>query len=301
MSFLPQFSVPILTSLSIGYLALCGFFHVRQTRMIFLPEAAIETTPTMLGLPHEELWIPVDSTPNTAGSATAEPIERIHGWWIPAKDDNAKVLLYLHGNGINIGANVDHAHRFHQLGFSVLLMDYRGYGQSEGQFPHETQVYEDAEIMWNYLTQERQIPPQQIVLYGHSLGGAIAIELATRHPNCAGLIVDGTFTSMRDMASLNPFFNLFPIDWILTQEFDSISKVADLHVPKLFIHGTADDRVPAYMSEELYQTAAAPKQLYLVPSAGHNNVAETAGLRYLQVVQQFIQPANPTPTQRVEL
>lgn len=269
--------------------------------MIFLPEAEIETTPAMVGLAHEELWLSVNAADDSPSDTTDELNERIHGWWIPAKDENAMVLLYLHGNGINIGANVAHARRFHQLGFSVLLMDYRGYGQSEGPFPHEAQVYEDAETMWNYLTQDRQIPPQRIFVYGHSLGGAIAIELATRHRNCAGVIVDGTFTSMRDMASLNPFFNLFPIDWILTQEFDSISKVADLHVPKLFIHGTADDRVPAYMSEELYQTAAAPKQLYLVPSAGHNNVAETAGLRYLQVVQQFIQQANSTPNQRVEL
>jgi pimeloyl-ACP methyl ester carboxylesterase len=271
--------VVVVGVLGIAYLATCALLYFRQTRMIFFPSRRIETTPEVFGLEYEEVWLTV----------AENPIERIHGWWIPAEGEAVGTLLYLHGNGINIGANVAHAHRFHQIGFSVLLMDYRGYGLSEGGFPSEEQVYEDAQAMWHYLVQKRQISPDRIFVYGHSLGGAIAIELATRHPEFAGLIIDGSFTSLRDMVNLNRAFRLFPVDLLLTQKFDSLQKVPTLEAPILLIHGTADTTVPAFMSQTLYAAAPNPKKLYLVPEAGHNNVAELAGAEYLQTVRQFIQ------------
>lgn len=268
--------------LGLVYLAVCLFLHLRQTRMVFLPSPVVELNPAELGLDYEEIWLPISSNPKAEG---------LHGWWISTPEPEQGVLLYLHGNGINIGANLDHASRFQQIGLSVLLMDYRGYGQSKGKFPTEAQVYEDADLMWQYLTQERNIPPERIFVYGHSLGGAIAIELATRHPYCAGLIVDGSFTSIRDMVRLNPSFNLFPIDLILTQQFASIDKVSTLQMPVLFIHGIADARVPASMSQRLFEAAPEPKQIYLVPEAGHNNVADTAGFEYFRAVQQLMEQA----------
>ena len=199
------------------------------------------------------------------------------------------VVLYLHGNGSNVGANVEHANRFHRLGLSVFLIDYRGYGKSQGDFPSESQVYEDAQLAWDYLVQQRGVNPNQIYIYGHSLGGAIAIDLAVRHPEAAGLIVEGSFTSTRAMVDFQKgLFWLFPIDLLLTQRFDSLSKVDRLQMPVLFIHGTADNVVPVEMSKKLFDAAPEPKQLYIVPDGGHNNVAQLGGAEYLQIVSQFL-------------
>ncbi|WP_017317466.1 alpha/beta hydrolase [Mastigocladopsis repens] len=263
-----------------AYLVVCIFLFFQQPRFLFFPSPIIETTPEFFHLGYEEVWLPV--------SAKSGKVERIHGWWMKASQPNAKVLLYLHGNGINIGANLVHAHRFHQLGFSVLLIDYRGYGRSEGGFPNESRVYQDAATAWDYLVYRRQIPPNQIFLYGHSLGGAVAIDLALKHPNAAGLIVESSFTSIRKVIAYRNNFWMFPVDLILTQRFDSIMKVPNLKMPVLFIHGTADVIVPAFMSQDLYAAAPEPKKLVLVPDAGHNNVAEVAPSRYLQAIQSFV-------------
>ena len=199
------------------------------------------------------------------------------------------VVLYLHGNGSNVGANVEHANRFHRLGLSVFLIDYRGYGKSQGDFPSESQVYEDAQLAWDYLVKQRGIHPSQIYIYGHSLGGAVAIDLAVRHPEAAGLIVEGSFTSVRAMVDYQkPLFSMFPIDLLLTQRFDSISKVDRLQMPVLFIHGTADTVVPPQMSKKLFDAAPEPKQLYIVPDGGHNNSAQIGGAEYLLRVRQFL-------------
>ncbi len=265
---------------ALGYSAVCIFIFFRQTRLIFFPSPIIQTTPESFHLHSQEVWLPV---PVASGK-----VERIHGWWIRANQSDAKVILYLHGNAMNIGANVDSANRFHQLGFSVLLIDYRGYGRSEGGFPNEQRVYQDAATAWNYLVHQRQISPNQIFIYGHSLGGAIAIDLAVQHPDAAGLIVESSFTSIRQIVAYRNIFSMFPVDLILTQRFESIKKVPNLKVPVLFIHGTADVTVPAFMSQDLYAAAPEPKKLFLVPGARHNNVADVAPSQYLLTVQSFV-------------
>ena len=265
---------------ALGYGAVCIFLFFQQSRLIFFPSAIVETTPESFNLRYEEVWLPV---PVASGK-----VERIHGWWIRANQSDAKVILYLHGNGINIGANVTHANRFHQLGFSVLLIDYRGYGRSEGGFPNEQRVYQDAATAWNYLVHQRQISPNKIFIFGHSLGGAIAIDLALQHPDAGGLIVESSFTSIRQVIAYRNIFSMFPVDLILTQRFESMKKVPNLKVPVLFIHGTADVTVPAFMSQDLYAAAPEPKKLLLVPGARHNDVAEIAQSLYLQTVQSFV-------------
>lgn len=262
--------------LPIAYIFSCILLFILQTRFIFQPTAIIQKTPDAFNIPYEEVWLPIT---NKSGK-----LEKLHGWWIPGnsppqpplvrefkKGDFKKVLLYLHGRGFNIGANINQSYRFRQLGFSVLLIDYRGYGRSQGGFPNESQVYEDTETAYNYLVKQRKLSPSQIVLYGHSLGGAVAIELAIKHPEAAGLIVQSSFTSMADMIENNALMRIFPVRLLLTQKFDSLAKIPSLQMPVLFVHGTADPLIPATMSKILYAASSEPKEFLLVPNAKHNN------------------------------
>lgn len=271
----------LLTLLLTLYAGACIFLYVRQAHFIFVPERAIKTTPADFQLKYQDVHIPVT---NERGET-----EKIHGWWIPNLNKEAKPLLYLHGNGITVGENAEHANRLHKLGFSVLLIDYRGFGRSEGAFPSESQVYEDAQAAWSYLAKRQT---QKIFIYGHSLGGAVAVDLAIRHPEAAGLIVESSFTSILELTDRYSWTKFFPMPLILTQRFDSLAKVKNLKVPVLFIHGTADQTIPFQMSQRLFAAAAQPKQLELVPKADHGNDAIVAGPRYLEVVRNFVKKAH---------
>jgi uncharacterized protein len=232
-------------------------------------------------LPYEEVWL---SVPVTSGK-----VERIHGWWIESqKSQETKVLLYFHGNALNITANLNAARGFNQAGFSVLLIDYRGYGLSEGGFPNEQRIYQDAATAWNYVIRERQVKPRNIFIYGHSLGGAVAIDLAAKNPEAAGLIVEATFSSIRDIVKYRKQFWMFPVDLMVTQRFESIVKVPNLKMPVLFIHGTNDSTIPASMSEKLYAATPEPKLLLLVPGAEHNDIGASAPQKYRQAVESFL-------------
>jgi uncharacterized protein len=276
-----RFLLTFVKGLAIVYCTTAGTLYLAQPRLIFHPKSQLEKTPAFFRLRHEEVWLPVKTSTGK--------IERLHGWWMPADGAAIGTLLYLHGNGINIGANVDQANRLHKLGFSVLLIDYRGYGLSEGGFPSEANVYQDAEVAWKYLVEERYIPEEEIFIYGHSLGGAVAIDLATKRPNAAGLVVQSSFTSMIAMASQQWYTRIFPTELLVRERFDSITKVKSLKLPVLFIHGVADDLIPYTMTQTLYQAAPQPKQLLLVPGRGHNNAL--IDREYLGIMQQFAEAA----------
>ncbi|NER05673.1 MAG: alpha/beta fold hydrolase [Okeania sp. SIO3C4] len=283
--------------LAIAYVAVCIFLVLLQQRFIFFPSSVIKITPKDVNLSYEDVWLSV--------SKKKGKLEQIHGWWIPANSDTSNfqgVLLYLHGNGINIGPNLEQAYRFQKLGFDVLLIDYRGYGLSTGNFPSEAQMYQDVEIVWDYLVNQREINPQNILVYGHSLGGAIAIELATRHPKMAGLIIQSSFTSMQSMVLYRGgMYRIFPIKLMLRQIFDSITKLRKLDIPIMLIHGREDGSVPAYMTEQLFAvTPAKIKDLYIVPGADHNNVAAIAGDEYLERLNKFVDRLKKKQKQSIE-
>jgi pimeloyl-ACP methyl ester carboxylesterase len=266
-------------NLLVFYALACTYLWARQSHYIFMPRREIKKTPAIYQLPYEDVYVSIE-LPNGQK-------ERIHGWWIPAQIPSDKTLLYLHGSALNIGANVDHGRRFHILGFSVFLVSYRGYGLSDGEFPSEAQMYADAEAAWNYLVKQKRIDPDRIFIYGHSIGGAIAIDLATRHPEAAGLIVEASFTSIFDMARLKYRYRLLPMGLIVEQKFDSQKKVGQLKIPALFIHGTKDALVPPEMSRRLYEKTSSPKRLTFIKGGGHNNSAAVGGEDYLRSIRQF--------------
>ncbi|NBD18961.1 MAG: alpha/beta fold hydrolase [Cyanobacteria bacterium] len=265
----------LVIQLGLFYLLCCGLLWYYQERLIFFPSSVIETIPSDVQLHYEEVWLTVDPG-------------QVHGWWVPSQSEQSPVLLYLHGNGSNLGDLVSRLQRFHQWGYCVFLIDYRGYGRSSGSFPNEKRVYEDAQEAWRYLTAEKLIPEGKIVIYGRSLGSAIAIELGVSHPEAAGLILESPFTSLAAMAKEKFPIPLFPLNWLFTQKFDSLAKVPLLQTPVLLIHGKKDKVVPPPMSRTLYKTISSPKTLVFIPEAGHNDLPIKGDRLYIQAVQDFI-------------
>ncbi len=259
------------------YASACGYMWATQMEQVFEPTADWQTTPDRMGMRYEALRIPVGS-----GADRGE----LDAWWLPSDLADAPVVLYFHGNYRNIGNNLEHAQRLHQLGYNVLLADYRGYGKSSGGEPSELKVFEDAETVWQYLIKQRGARPGQSFIYGHSLGGAIAINLAVHHPEAAGLIAESTFTSMQAMGEKD--YGFLPIGYLLNQRFTSLQKVPQLKIPVLFIHGTWDKKVPVGMGKQLYAAAPEPRKLLLVEGGEHNNSGTIGWIEYRNAVSAFI-------------
>jgi len=266
------------------YLAVCVRVLVLQENIV------IDPTPTLEGAPAismsqmfeevEEVFIPVGS-----GREQGE----LHAGWVPAADANAPTFLYLHGKTHNNSTHPEHAQRLHQLGYHVLMVDYRGFGRSRGGGkPSEPKLYEDAEAAWNYLTQERGIEPQHIFIYGHSLGGAIAVELATHHPDAAGLVTESAFTSVPAMARWNCWSRYLPTGWLVRLRFNSLERVRTLKVPVMFIHGKLDVKIPFEMAKELYDASPEPKKQLLIEGAGHANSGAIGWVEYKNRVTAFV-------------
>jgi len=261
------------------YLALCIYLYAQQERFIFLPIRAVENTPRDFGCEYSE-------------SVLYSQGKKIIAWHLPGNPQTApkvggRSLLYLHGNAGNLGHNSGHACRLAGYGFNVFIFDYRGYGKSEGEWPREKTVYEDAEVAWQAL-KAHEPDPKQIIIYGHSLGGAVAVDLAAKHPDAGGLIVESSFTSVREMAEVDPVFRYFPLSMLIHQKLDSKSKLPTIRMPVLFIHGDADRVVPPFMSKRLYDAANEPKKLVLIPNGDHDSNALIAGKTYSVAVWDFV-------------
>lgn len=259
------------------YGSACAYMWATQMEQVFEPTSLWQTDPARMGMKYDELKIPVGS-----GADRGE----LDAWWVPSGLADAPTVVYFHGNYRNIGNNLDHTERLHRMGYNVLLADYRGYGKSTGGKPSEAKVYEDAEAVWQYLIRQRGANPSRTFIFGHSLGGAIAIDLAVHHPEAAGLITEGTFTSMQAMGEKD--FGFLPIGLLLNQRFESIRKVPALKIPVLFIHGTWDKKVPVGMAKQLYAAAPEPKRLVLIDGGEHNNSGVVGWIEYRDAVSSFI-------------
>ena len=196
------------------------------------------------------------------------------------------MVLYLHGARWNLTGSVTRIDRWRQLGFSVFAVDYRGFGKSSDVAPTEAYAYEDAEAAWDYLAKIAPNRPRFVV--GHSLGGAIAAELARRRPDVAGLVLEATFTSVGDMIEQSPW-GFLPVGLILTQKFDTLAKMGELKMPVLITHGTRDSIVPFQMGERLYEAAKGPKRFIRVEGAGHHNLSGAAFNEYREALAELFQ------------
>jgi fermentation-respiration switch protein FrsA (DUF1100 family) len=229
--------------------------------------------------------------------------QNIHAWWWLAERKDAPAILYLHGARWNLTGQFFRIEQLHALGFSVLAIDYRGFGQSQGQLPSEASVYEDARIAWARL-KKLQPDPRKRLIYGHSLGGAVAVDLAAELGRDAdkddepiqarGLIIESSFTNLADVAaSVASTRTSLPVRWLVSQKFDSIDKIAEIHMPVLIVHGSADQFVDPRFSQQLFQAAQGPKTLLLVPGGNHNNSMNLGREAYARAIQALLDARAP--------
>ena len=279
-------SHPVARRLLVGFavalaLTACGTAALQHEEERLTFRVVKETPGWYAGLPEgvREFDLPVSRDADA---------QRIHAWWWPAENPNAPSVLYLHGARWSLTGQVYRLEQLRAFGFSVLAIDYRGFGKSDGDLPSERTVYEDAHAAWEWLVAQQPDPARRFI-YGHSLGGAVAVDLAaslSKEGNAAaagGLIVESSFTTLADMAR-EVTSAWLPIGLLLSQKFDSMSKMAKVTMPVLVVHGAADRFVPSRFSQQLYDAATAPKELLMVEGGSHNNSMRTGADRYREAL-----------------
>jgi uncharacterized protein len=253
---------------------------VRQVlnSLLYFPSKAILETPADAGLDFHDLAI-----------ETADG-ERLHGWWVAARSTPAAHVLLCHGNAGNVGDRVLHAQLLCEAGLDVLLFDYRGYGRSTGR-PGEQGLYRDARAAREALLREPGVDPGRLVYVGESLGGAVALELALEHPP-AGLVLQSTFTGVREMAALH--YPFVPAR-LVPEAYPSLARIPALRAPLLVLHGDRDDIVPVDQGRALFEAAPEPKEIRLFPGLGHNDLVPLAGRAYGEAIADFARKFTRSP------
>lgn len=257
-----------------SWLLLAVLIYLFQPKLIFHPHREIEATPALLALDYEELVL-------TTSDGVA-----INAWWVPHPAARAN-LLFLHGNAGNISHRLDSIQIFHDLGLSILIIDYRGYGKSTGE-PSEQGTYIDAETAWHYLIKERKLNQDQIILFGRSLGGAIASWLAEKYTP-AGLIMESSFTSVADMG--NYYYPYLPTSMLARIKYASIDRIQNIKAPILIIHSKDDEIIPYSHAEQLFTEAVKEKttqKTFMDINGGHNEGFILSGKKYSDGLNQFI-------------
>jgi hypothetical protein len=259
--------------LVLAYLALFAALFVFQSQLVFLPGIGrdVTTTPRVLGLGYEDVWLDV------------EPGVRVHGWYVPRVQAKGAVLI-LHGNAGSIALRIDWLRMFHELGYASLIIDYRGYGKSSGS-PSEQGVYADAQAAWNHLTGgERGFKAKDIVVFGKSLGGPIAALLAAKTAPRA-LILHSTFTSVPDVAQ--EIYRIFPVRWASRISFDTRAYLGSVRAPVFIAHSPDDEIIAYHHSQRLYEAAGEPKRL-LTLQGGHNSAFIFMRREWIEALARFL-------------
>ena len=272
---LPIAAIATATLLSVG----CATLDERQREWIFQPGDRAWGGSADYAQGMEDVWI------DFASRVTGKP-SRLHGLWLAAegRPETRPVLLYLHGARWNVSGSAPRIRRMQALGFNVLAIDYRGFGKSTRELPSEQMAYEDAHAAWDWLA--RHYPQHPRYVFGHSLGGAVAIDLASHVEDEQGVIVEGTFTSIPDVAS-SMKWGWLPIGPLITQRFDSIHKVAEVHSPLLVVHGAADSLIDASLGRRLYEAATGRKRFVLVEGGSHHSTMAIGQAQYREALAQF--------------
>ncbi len=222
--------------------------------------------------------IPIEEVNFSAGDGT-----KLHGWFARAKGPRV-TLLFFHGNAGNLSDRYDWVQDLASLPADVFIIDYRGYGKSEGE-PSEKGFYQDALGAYRYLVEERKVSPERLVIYGKSLGAAPACELALRKP-CAGLILQAPFTNIAHMSSeVIPYL---PLRWFVRTKYDNLDKISKITAPKLIVHGARDRVIPVWMGKKLYEVATEPKTLRIFDDADHNDFISLHGKGLIELFREFV-------------
>ena len=254
----------------LGYLAIAATLYIFQPRFVYYPARELDTSPQSIGLDFESVHI-----------HTADGI-RLHAWLVPARPARGHVL-FLHGNAGNISHRIQTLRIFNQLGLTTLIIDYRGYGLSDGE-PTESGTYQDAEAAWRFLTEQRGVSAEDIVVIGRSLGGAVAIWLATQH-RAAGLVVESSFTSVAELSKR--FYPYLPTSLLVRIRYPSLARIKQLECPVLIVHSPEDDIVPYAHGKRLFQAAREPKRFVSI-SGEHNYGFLQDERRYVAGLDGFI-------------
>jgi len=246
-------------------------------RVVFQPSPGIDLRISDLGIEGEEVYLDSDGV-------------RIHSFYLPTTRprENARAILFLHGNAGNASHRLPNAAELTRLGIDVLLVDYRGYGMSDGT-PSESGAYADARAGLSHLTQQRGIPEQRIVLFGRSLGAGVAVDLA-RNRRLAGVILESAFTSVADV--VRGMLGA-PLAYLVRGHFDSANKIGQIRAPLLFFHGDHDEIIDYALGRRLFELAPEPKQFETIRGAGHNDTVAVGGRPYFARIGQFLDEVAP--------
>ncbi|MEJ7688459.1 MAG: alpha/beta fold hydrolase [Variovorax sp.] len=257
----------------------CSTLDERQREWIFQPSDRSWGNSESMTEGMEHVWIDFKS------EVTGQP-SRLHGLWLGGAPESADtpVLLYLHGARYNVSGSAPRMRRMHELGFSVLAIDYRGFGKSTKALPSEESAREDARAAWIWLAARH--PQQHRYIFGHSLGGAIGIDLAANVSDESGTIVESTFTSIADVVGSFKW-GWLPFGPFITQRFEAVTKVKDIGAPLLVVHGAADSLINPTLGRKLYEAAIVPKQFVLVEGGSHHSTGSIGQVQYRSALLQL--------------